>query len=123
MILMMKMFLFLSNHLYFNQITFGFSMIFFFEPDIFLHAFVYCIIYLVCPLYVAVPYPVLQTSDPPSLRDLAVWGSWHREDSAGRGRGQREWNELHQHQGGLIIDSDKQIEDHVSLYYSNMCRQ
>lgn len=61
---------------------------------------------IVCLWCVAVSHSVLQSSYPPSLRNIAVWSSWYREDPAGQSCGQRQWYELHQHQGELGFCTD-----------------
>ena len=58
---------------------------------------------IVCLWCVAVSHPVRQSSYPPSLRNIAVWSSWYREDPAGQSCGQRQWYALHQHQGELPV--------------------
>lgn len=65
---------------------------------------------------VAVSHPVLQAPYPPSLRNIAVRRSWYREDPAGQSRGQRQWYELHQHQGRLDFGSDCVFLNQINLY-------
>jgi len=71
-------------------------------------------------LCVAVSNPVLQSSNPPSLWNIAVWRSWYREDPAGQGRGQRQWDELHQHQGGRGFGSGSLHQSSLYLHWHRM---